>query len=122
MWHNKHIATVVLMVYGLLFYPNLYCKNSLNSLIYQQLPIAIDHPSPKPEYVLEQLDNTSGISHSSVNTVFQDSDNLLWLGTWDGLNRYDGRTFKSCTNFLVYASPIPVLNILAPTSLSCSNK
>lgn len=43
---------------------------------------------------MEQLDNSSGISHSSVNIAFQDSNNLLWLGTWDGLNRYDGRTFK----------------------------
>lgn len=46
------------------------------------------------DYTLEQLDNASGISHSSVNTVFQDSDNLLWLGTWDGLNRFEGRNFK----------------------------
>ncbi|MEC5167537.1 ligand-binding sensor domain-containing protein [Flavobacterium sp. PL11] len=45
-------------------------------------------------YSTEQLDNTKGLSNSSVNTIFQDSQNLLWIGTWDGLNRYDGNNFK----------------------------
>ncbi|SNR69414.1 Signal transduction histidine kinase [Lutibacter flavus] len=45
-------------------------------------------------YFIEQLDNTKGLSNSSVNTIFQDSENLLWIGTWDGLNRYDGGNFK----------------------------
>ncbi|MDR6968310.1 signal transduction histidine kinase/DNA-binding response OmpR family regulator/ligand-binding sensor domain-containing protein [Flavobacterium arsenatis] len=46
------------------------------------------------KYSLEQLDNTKGLSNSSVNCIFQDSQNLLWIGTWDGLNRYDGSNFK----------------------------
>ncbi|AWH87050.1 hybrid sensor histidine kinase/response regulator [Flavobacterium album] len=46
------------------------------------------------KYSLEQLDNTRGLSNSSVNCIFQDSQNLLWIGTWDGLNRYDGHDFK----------------------------
>lgn len=46
------------------------------------------------EYSSEQLDNANGLSNSSVNTIFQDSENLLWIGTWDGLNRYDGSDFK----------------------------
>ncbi len=46
------------------------------------------------KYSTEQLDNTKGLSNSSVNTIFQDSENLLWIGTWDGLNRYDGSSFK----------------------------
>ncbi|HUH28034.1 hybrid sensor histidine kinase/response regulator transcription factor [Gelidibacter sp.] len=47
------------------------------------------------QYSTEQLDNTSGLSNSSVNTIFQDSEDLLWIGTWDGLNRYDGNHFKT---------------------------
>ncbi|MCO6149221.1 two-component regulator propeller domain-containing protein [Flavobacterium sp. NRK1] len=46
------------------------------------------------KYSLEQLDNTKGLSNSSINCIFQDSQNLLWIGTWDGLNRYDGTNFK----------------------------
>jgi ligand-binding sensor domain-containing protein len=50
--------------------------------------------SLEANYFIEQLDNTKGLSNSSVNTIFQDSENLLWIGTWDGLNRYDGSKFK----------------------------
>ncbi len=46
------------------------------------------------KYFVEQLDNTKGLSNSSVNSIFQDSENLIWIGTWDGLNRYDGNNFK----------------------------
>lgn len=46
------------------------------------------------QYSAEQLDNTKGLSNSSINTIFQDLENLLWIGTWDGLNRYDGSNFK----------------------------
>lgn len=45
-------------------------------------------------YSMEQLDNTMGLSNSSVNCIFQDSQKFLWVGTWDGLNRYDGKKFK----------------------------
>lgn len=35
-----------------------------------------------------------GLSQSSVNAIAQDSQGYLWFGTQDGLNRYDGYTFK----------------------------
>jgi signal transduction histidine kinase/DNA-binding response OmpR family regulator/ligand-binding sensor domain-containing protein len=47
------------------------------------------------KYSLEQLDNTKGLSNSSVNCIFQDSENLVWIGTWDGLNRYNANDFKT---------------------------
>lgn len=45
-------------------------------------------------YKIQQIDNSQGLSNSSINAIFQDSENLLWIGTWDGLNRYDGKNFK----------------------------
>jgi ligand-binding sensor domain-containing protein/serine phosphatase RsbU (regulator of sigma subunit) len=35
----------------------------------------------------------SGLSQSSVNTILQDSIGFLWIGTQDGLNKYDGYVF-----------------------------
>jgi signal transduction histidine kinase/ligand-binding sensor domain-containing protein/DNA-binding response OmpR family regulator len=41
------------------------------------------------------LTNNDGLSNSSVNVIFQDTTGLMWFGTWDGLNMYNGRDFKT---------------------------
>ena len=45
-------------------------------------------------YDIRVLSNKDGLSNSSVNVVFQDSNELMWFGTWDGLNRYNGKEFR----------------------------
>lgn len=50
--------------------------------------------SGEDQYVFQYLDNSSGLSNSAINSIFQDSENLLWVGTWDGLNMFDGTEFK----------------------------
>lgn len=40
---------------------------------------------------LKQITNRDGLSNSSVICLFQDSDRFLWIGTYDGLNMYDGK-------------------------------
>ena len=51
----------------------------------------------------KRLSIEEGLSASSVNTIFQDSQDFIWIGTQDGLNRYDGyhiKTFKTDQNSL----------------------
>lgn len=46
------------------------------------------------QYSIERLSNENGLSNSSVNCFCEDSRHRLWIGTWDGLNVYDGREFQ----------------------------
>jgi ligand-binding sensor domain-containing protein/serine phosphatase RsbU (regulator of sigma subunit) len=39
-----------------------------------------------------------GLSAVTVNTIYQDSQDFIWIGTQDGLNRYDGYHFKAFKN------------------------
>jgi signal transduction histidine kinase/ligand-binding sensor domain-containing protein/DNA-binding NarL/FixJ family response regulator len=38
-----------------------------------------------------QITNASGLSNSAINCIWQDSTQILWFGTWDGLNVFDGK-------------------------------
>ncbi|WP_462317121.1 ligand-binding sensor domain-containing protein [Marinilabilia sp.] len=44
--------------------------------------------------VLPNFDIGKGLSSNSVNVLFQDNYGFLWIGTEDGLNKYDGYEFK----------------------------
>jgi len=48
---------------------------------------------PTDRFFVQQYDNRNGLSNSSINYIYKDADNLLWIATWDGLNMYDGTTF-----------------------------
>ena len=43
----------------------------------------------------EQLDTDRGLSSNTVNVVYCDATGLLWIGTEDGLNTFDGYTIRS---------------------------
>ncbi len=36
-----------------------------------------------------------GLSQSTINDIYQDETGYIWLATLDGINRYDGKEFKS---------------------------
>ena len=45
----------------------------------------------------EHYNDGDGLSHNSVRHIVQDDKGFLWLGTFSGLNRFDGYQFKSYT-------------------------
>ena len=40
---------------------------------------------------LKYISNVNGLTNNSVNCILEDSEHTIWVGTWDGLNAYNGR-------------------------------
>ena len=47
-----------------------------------------------PAPIFEVLSDADGLSQNTINCIFQDSIGFIWIGTQDGLNRYDGYEFR----------------------------
>ncbi|MCW8994807.1 MAG: hypothetical protein OQK77_03225 [Psychromonas sp.] len=50
------------------------------------------HISEKIQF--KHLGRKDGLSEDIVRALIQDSKEFMWIGTYDGLNRYDGQKFK----------------------------
>jgi ligand-binding sensor domain-containing protein len=53
---------------------------------------------PQSSFKFEHIGSEEGLSQSSVNCVLQDRYGMIWFGTQDGLNLYDGKTFRVFQN------------------------
>ena len=48
-----------------------------------------------PSFRVEHIGVNDGLTQGSVYYMLKDSRNFLWFGTQDGLNRYDGHSFRT---------------------------
>ena len=67
-------------------------------LLLLALAPALSHAEAEPlEFIFEHYSSDEGLPHNSICDIHQDSRGYLWLCTWYGLSRYDGRTFVNYT-------------------------
>ena len=55
---------------------------------------AAESIKPLTHYVMEHWSTRDGLPHNSVNRIVQDRQGYLWLATWEGPVRFNGRTFQ----------------------------
>ena len=49
-------------------------------------------------YFFKRLGIEDGLSQSTINSIIQDNEGYMWIGTANGLNKYDGYSFTIFTN------------------------
>ncbi len=59
------------------------------------------------EYTFAHYTNSSGLISNQINTVLQDDEGYIWLGTTDGLQRFDGTRYKTFRHNSLDATSIP---------------
>lgn len=56
---------------------------------------------------VHEISHREGLSNGAVNSIQIDAEGFVWFGTWNGLNRYDG---KSITTYLPGSSEASIHN------------
>lgn len=71
---------------------------------------------PLRDYFFETWNTRSGLPHNSINSLAQTQDGYLWIGTWEGLARFNGQEFKLFTRSEITDLPDSGIRALTPTS------
>jgi len=53
--------------------------------------------SPHEKYVVTNWNSNNGLPQNSINKIIQDKSGFIWLATYGGLVRFDGKYFKTYT-------------------------
>lgn len=61
------------------------------------LVISIYADSSDKKYISTIYTSSDGLANNIVSSITQDRQGFLWIGTYGGLNRYDGKEFKTYT-------------------------
>ena len=102
-WRRAVLVRVILLVIVICLHLPTAARAQSNSIRFETL--TVEH----------------GLSQSTVRAILQDSRGFLWLGTDDGLNKYDGYTFTIFKNDPENAQTISDNTILAMYEDSLGN-
>ena len=58
----------------------------------------VNYAAQQEKMMFRNLTPEMGLSHGDVLCIYQDHEDYIWIGTADGLNKYDGYKFTVYKN------------------------
>jgi|WetSurMetagenome_2_1015567.scaffolds.fasta_scaffold00002_108 ligand-binding sensor domain-containing protein len=71
------------------------------------LPLCINGQN----FTIKSYTTSDGLAHNNVRAIARDSSGFLWLGTWDGLSRFNGHEFVNFFHEPDDSTSIPYFSI-----------
>ncbi|GAA6174065.1 diguanylate cyclase [Colwellia sp. KU-HH00111] len=71
---------------------------------------------PLSDYFTQTWNTHDGLPHNGINAISQSRDGYLWIGTWEGLARFNGREFKVFSRGSKVGLPDAVIKSLTATT------
>jgi signal transduction histidine kinase/ligand-binding sensor domain-containing protein/DNA-binding response OmpR family regulator len=68
------------------------CKHIFSLIV---LLLVVATVAAQPRCKVEYFSTENGLSHQAVTSTIKDREGFMWFGSWDGINRFDGRLFVS---------------------------
>ena len=75
----------------------------------------VEKALPLSDYYTQTWTTHDGLPHNGINAISQTSDGYLWIGTWEGLARFNGREFKVFTRGSKIGLPDSAIKSLTST-------
>ena len=85
--------------------------NLLHGFLFIGIFIIGGNLKAQDNYYEKVFTTDNGLPHNHVLSIAQDKTGFLWIGTWDGLSRYDGYEFRNYFHDPEDTTNIPLFNI-----------
>src|SRR5215218_9707329 len=86
------------MMSEILFWRMSFVRRFIVNSLFFLMVSAVNAQTIREQYAFRHLAEQNGLSYNLVNCIIKDHNGFFWIGTYDGLNRFDGFHFTVYKN------------------------